>query len=258
MNRVNFKNINTKSVDQSYFKPKVNVKVKKEVEEKSTETKSKYQKFDIERFNGIIYDDIGINIDKPLGMGIYQQIRQKDKYTKVRIIGEIKPNCEISEEKLTNICQEIYLKTEKIEKPKEEITKTSIANDKRHYSDYGFSGWHCHCKYSLNGSSIKLTDNVGGCGVQQLYGWAGYCDSPHINKLLDHVLSDLNYGTSILLCQVGSGYYNTRFCKKLEELGFKYHEEYKNHQHGGRDTGRIYSLIITKKSEENNKEVVEG
>lgn len=214
MNRINFKNINTKSVDQSYFKPKVNVKVKKEVEDKPKYQPGnrKYEEFD--RYD---YD-------------FYISYYPTENKVETKL-GENINNLEV---------------VTKVEKPKEEITKTLIDNNKRSYQDRGYYGWHGHCKYTLNNCEIRISDNVGGCGVQQLYNWGNHANNVNIPKLLKHVLNDLSYGVGIVLCQVGSMFYESLLCKTLEELGFKYHEEYKNHQHGGRDTGRIYTLIINK------------
>lgn len=254
MNRVNFKNINTKSVDQSYFKPKINVKVKKEIKEEF-EDKPKYRNFDFEDKikNWMQYDDY-------IGNGIYQQIRQRTKYTPVKIPEEMKPTEDFTWEiqgnnnNLGENINDLEVVT-KVEKSKEEITKTFISNDNRKYDDRGYHGWHGHCKYKLGTTSITITDNVGGCGVQQLYGWGSSGNSSKIPKILDYILEDLNHGVGIILCQVGSDYYNTLFCQTIEKLGFKYHEEYINYQHAGRDTGRIYTLIIDKN--EKNKGVTE-
>lgn len=222
MNRVNFKNINTKSVDQSYFKPKVNVKIK----EKSTNT-TYSDWWDYDKYH---------NNEHPenLGKGLFGQIREQKEYTTIKISEEIKPDFE-------------FTKVDKVEKSKDKIIRTLIANNQRSYEDKGYYGWHSHYKYVLNGCTIKISDNVGGCGVQQLYNWGSVASNSNIPKLLKYILNDLHSGVSIVLCQVGNNYYNTLFCKTLEELGFKYYEQYKNHQHGGKDTGRIYSLIINKK-----------
>jgi len=281
MNRVNFKNINTKSIDQSYFKPKVNVKVKKEIEEKSVEVKTKYQKFSHEQLDNYWYLK-----DRVIGEGLYQQIRQRAKYTPYDIPEEMKPNSKLTKKDVEDILNETFydegklgtiyrdkyevepgefskidnivdrnIIESKIEKPKEKIIKTFIDNENRKYNDRGYHGWHGHCKYELNNSTIKLSDNVGGCGVQQLYGWGDYKNTSEIPKLLDYILNDLHYGVSMIMCQIGSDYYDTLFCKTIEKLGFKYHEEYINYQHGGRDTGRIYTLIINKNDK--NKRITE-
>lgn len=266
MDRVNFKNINTKSVDQSYFKPKVNVKVKKEVVEKPVEDKSILTKNSYKQWLDYnFYKDyhaIKNKAEVKLVEEIYQQIRRRTKYTPITVpkemkttedfTWEIKANNNIDLGENINNLEVIS----KVEKPKDEITKELISNNKRSYQDRGYHGWHGHFKYTLNDCKIKISDNVGGCSVQQLYDWGGNSNNSNIPELLKHVLNDLNYGVGIVLCQVGSNYYKSLFCKTLEELGFKYYEEYKNHQHGGTDTGRIYSLIINK-NEENKRVTTE-
>lgn len=249
MNRVNFKNVNTKSVDQSYFKPKV--KISKEVENIVENRKifKRERSFTVymtgqaqDQFNNAVKNLIN---EKYNPYDIPEKIKPTEDFT-----WEIKANNNL-EENINNL--EVATKVEKVE---DEIVKTLIDNDKRSYQDRGYNGWHGHFKYTLNGCKIKISDNVGGCSVQQLYDWGNYSNNSNIPKLLKHVLNDLNYGVGIVLCQVGSMFYKSLFCKTLEELGFKYHEEYKNHQHGGRDTGRIYSLIINK-NEENKRVTTE-
>jgi hypothetical protein len=241
MNRVNFKNANTKSVDQSYFKPKVNVKVKKKVENKPIEVKIPYAKLEEKYPNWWTYADFNVKeTDEKVihGKRILEQIQDQKKLFTIEIPKQIKLNSEIIVENL-----------------KDDIQVTQIQNNERSYGDRGYKCWHSHNKYTLNNCVIKISDNVGGCGVQQLYFWGSNANDKDIPKLLDYILDNLDKGVGIILCQVGSMFYKSLFCKTIEKLGFKYYEEYENHQHGHGDTGRLYTLII--KKNEKNKRVTE-
>lgn len=131
-------------------------------------------------------------------------------------------------------------------------TKFSIEHDPK-YSK-GFSNWHKHIRYILSNNdqklvSINISDNLGGCGVQQLFQWAdsgSQKDFKHWDELLKYVLNDLHIGVGLVMCQVGSHFYNSNFTKALENNGFIYHDEYINHQHGNVDTGRMYMKYIKK------------
>lgn len=131
-------------------------------------------------------------------------------------------------------------------------TKFSIEHDPK-YSK-GFSNWHQHVKYTLSYDdkslvSIVISDNLGGCGVQQLFQWAdsgSQKDFKHWDQLLKYVLKNLHVGVGLVMCQVGSAFYNSNFTKALENNGFIYHDEYINHQHGDGDTGRMYMKYIKK------------
>ena len=134
-----------------------------------------------------------------------------------------------------------------INKVDHKVVKIFINNDNRKWNTIaGYYSWHQHASYKLNNATINITDNVGGCGVQQLYGWGNSYNNSENEELLKYVMNDLHHGVGIVLCQVGSDFYNSKFCKALEKFGFKYNEEYVNHQHSNGDTGRIYTLIIEK------------
>lgn len=79
-----------------------------------------------------------------------------------------------------------------IEKPKIEIKEENIivrdiSNHSRKYTEFGHSHWHNHSEFSLltyqGTASIKISDNVGGCGVQQLYSWLGSANNENIEFL---------------------------------------------------------------------------
>jgi len=134
-----------------------------------------------------------------------------------------------------------------IKEPKKgEINVRQIQNGSQKYNEKGRNDFHSHNEYTLNNCSVKISDNVGGCGVQQFYAWTkGYSEQDN-KKILEYILANLHYGTGIILCQVGMTYFEHPFVKALESVGFKYHEEYINHYHHGEYKGRIYSLIIVK------------
>ena len=208
MNRVNFKNINTKSVDQSYFKPKVNVKVKKKVENKLFEVKTPYTKLEEKYPNW--WTHAGFNVketnEKAIhGKGILEQIQDQKEFSKIEIPKEMKFNSEIIVKNLKDVVQ-----------------VTQIQNNERRYEDRGYKCWHSHNKYTLNDCVIKISDNAGGCSVQQLYYWGHNANNENIPKLLDYILDNLDKGVGVILCQVGSMFYKSLFCKTIEKLGFKY------------------------------------
>jgi hypothetical protein len=145
--------------------------------------------------------------------------------------------------------------------PKKINLNITVKNIMKKDSPYerGFYGWQSLKSYSLDSLrknwmgeeekaniNLKITDNVGGCGVQQIYNWGNFADDPKIENCLVYLLNDLHYGTGIILCQVGSKYYDSFFVKCLEQHGFKYHEEYHNYYHGNGDRGRIYTKLIIK------------
>lgn len=132
-------------------------------------------------------------------------------------------------------------------------TKISVERDPK-YSK-GFSNWHQHVRYILSNDdqklvSINISDNLGGCGVQQLFKWSNNGDSQkdfkHWDELLKYVLNDLDRGVGLVMCQVGLAFYNSNFTKALENNEFIYHDEYINYQHGNGDTGRMYMKYIKK------------
>lgn len=131
-------------------------------------------------------------------------------------------------------------------------TKISVERDPK-YSK-GFSNWHQHVRYILSHNeqqlvSINISDNLGGCGIQQLFQWAdngSQKEFKYWDELLKYILKDLHEGVGLVMCQVGSSFYNSNFTKALENNGFIYHDEYINHQHGNGDTGRMYMKYIKK------------
>ncbi len=141
-----------------------------------------------------------------------------------------------------------------VEKPKIEIKEENIivrdiSNDSRKYTEFGHSYWHNHSEFSLltdqGTASIKISDNVGGCGVQQLYNWSGSAKNENIEFLLKKIINSLKYGVGLVMCQVGQDYFNTLFVKALTNCGFTY-SSYINYEHGKEYEGRMYMLKIEK------------
>lgn len=141
-----------------------------------------------------------------------------------------------------------------VEKPKIEIKEENIivrdiSNDSRKYTEFGHSYWHNHSEFSLltdqGRASIKISDNVGGCGVQQLYNWVGSANNENIEFLLKKIINSLKYGVGLVMCQVGQDYFNTLFVKALTNCGFTY-SSYINYEHGKTYEGRMYMLKIEK------------
>lgn len=110
--------------------------------------------------------------------------------------------------------------------------------------DNGFTIWHSHKEYKLNNTKIKITDSVGGCGMQQLYGWYGYENNSEIKDLVKYAMNNLHNGTSCVICQVGSDFYASMITSALEDYGFFISKEYKNLQHMSDDTQRLYMYIV--------------
>lgn len=129
------------------------------------------------------------------------------------------------------------------------INSVEVKNIDKATAEYrhknGFRGWHCHKSYTLNNSSVSITDSIGGCGMQQIYGWYdGNYNREDIRCCLYRLMQDVHNGVSCIICQVGNVGYNTVLTETLEELGFEITKEYVNRQHRNDDTQRLYTLII--------------
>lgn len=116
----------------------------------------------------------------------------------------------------------------------------------------GFNCWHSHNKYSYKISErttieVAISDSVGGCGMQQIYGWLPSSAQryPEVKYCLIYLLQNLHYGVGLVICQVGQDFFGSEIVKALEELGFTY-DEYENYQHGAEYYQRLYKLIIPK------------
>lgn len=146
---------------------------------------------------------------------------------------------------LGNPCGEIPLPKEmKNKEPEYEIT---YENNPEGYHHKGLNHWHRYRKYkSTKNTSIIISDNLGGCGIQQLYNWSNYNNNNDWDEVIKYILNDLHHGVGIILCQVGKDFYNSKFVKALENNGFESSIEYDNHQHGGDYTGRLYTKLIKK------------
>jgi hypothetical protein len=105
----------------------------------------------------------------------------------------------------------------------------------------GFKAWHCNNEFSLNKFKIRCSDMVGGCGASNLYKWVNYenAEPKDILEVLQYIEDYLlSYDVGIIFCQVGKTFYDSNFCKVLEELEYKY-IKYINPRHGD-DTQRMY------------------
>jgi len=134
-------------------------------------------------------------------------------------------------------------------KVKEETKKLIIEKKSVSKGPYvrGFTVWHEFSKYVNveTGTSITITDSVGGCGVQHLYNWADYANCIDIGDVLKYIIKNLNKGVGLLTCQIGQNYYKTAIVKALIENGFESYE-YDNFQHAqdGSYKGNFYMLKI--------------
>ncbi len=230
MKRINFKQLNHQQPPIPY------VKVKKEIEPKEVKTEYKWCNIEALDYYQRKYDDEElVEIKKPLIKYDLEDLDYPNNHLKITLKDENIPKTKIVEKVI-----------------KEDSSKVIKELNPKGYHRQGFSHWHQYASYKLNGAKLIITDNFGGCSVQQLYEWGNSCDNENNDELIDYVLKDLSHSTGLLLCQVGCRYYGSNFVKALEKYGFTSIVEYKNHQHGGVDTGRLYSLVIEKKSERNN------
>jgi len=243
MNRINFKVENFKPFNQS--KPKVK-KIKTVVQQDCNydwpimETKTVEQP-------GIKHETIELKVDKKwndfgydefydrllmYGTGIREQIKEHKEYKTIDLPIEKK-----------------IVEKPKIEIKEEDIIVRDISNDSRKYTEFGHSYWHNHSEFSLltdqGTASIKISDNVGGCGVQQLYNWVNSANNNNIEFLLKKIINSLKYGVGLVMCQVGQDYFNTLFVKGLTNCGFTY-ISYINYEHGKSYEARMYMLKIEK------------
>ncbi len=134
---------------------------------------------------------------------------------------------------------------------KVEIKKLSIKKENIERGNYtrGFQYWHTHIKYTNidTGSSISISDSVGGCGVQHLYNWTNCYNRDDVEDLLKYIIKDLSSGVGLLSCQLGQDYKSCKLEQSLINNGFEA-IEYNNYQHDNKGgyKGYFYLLKIKK------------
>ena len=125
-----------------------------------------------------------------------------------------------------------------------DIVVRDLGNEKNY--QYGFYCWQSNNEFfnTQTNTSISLSDSVGGCGMQQMYNWLNYKDNDDIGDVLKFLLSNLHYGTSLLICQVGEDHWDSNFVACLENNGFEITKEYANNYHDKENSQRLYTKII--------------
>lgn len=111
----------------------------------------------------------------------------------------------------------------------------------------GFRGNHSHlCIKRPSGGELGITDSIGGCGMQQLYGWTGISTVEGGIQLIEKYLEMITPGVGLIICQVGRDYYGRPFEQALIHCGFTVLIEYSNLAHCRRGTykQKIYKLEI--------------
>jgi hypothetical protein len=145
-----------------------------------------------------------------------------------------------------------------LNKPIQQVTKIIddniiqvIHNPEEYSHKKGFKSFHSHTLFKKGFQELAVTDSIGGCGMQQLYGWTKIKDVETGIELLKHYLSVRRYGVGLVICQLGQGYFNGSFEQALVHCGFKVSEEYSNYQHCHHGTykQRIYSLKLKYKND---------
>lgn len=246
MNRINFKVKNFKPFNQ----PEPKVKKVKDNNEfnweiKGSEPNERNVKITVDEkglddFHKAIKDWVQFDKYTDYGIGVIKEMKNTMKYDNINFGNQLIYGTSGEEKK------------EVIEKPKvteKDITIRTISNEDRKYSEYGHVNHHSHKEYKLvekyKSTSIKITDNVGGCGVQQLYNWYNSENNKNIELVLNKVLKDVEYGVGLIMCQVGQDFFDSLFVKALVNSGFTY-SSYINYQHGKEYEGRMYMLKIEK------------
>lgn len=151
---------------------------------------------------------------------------------------------------IKNICYESDIKIleEKIDLKKEKI---SVINNPTEYGHKnGFRKFHTHQIFKTDNGELSVSDSVGGCGMQQFYGWTTIKNTKIAYDLIDYYIKNRHSGVGIILCQLGQTYFRGPFETALIKHGFKILSEYKNFMHGsdGRYTQKIYGLELTLES----------
>lgn len=136
-----------------------------------------------------------------------------------------------------------------IKKPIEQVEKIldkiEVINEPNTYKDKkGFKIYHSHQKFIKHNQELCVTDSIGGCGMQQFYGWSSNSNYEISVELINYYLKHKPYGVGLVICQLGQDYFNNPFEKALITCGFKVSDEYSNYQHDSRGTykQRVYSL----------------
>ncbi len=228
MNRVNFKVQNFKQPIAGFPKPKswkeknVEEFVKKEPNKNPDWTKY-YE-----------YAEYGVKVEMLLGKGIFGQIRDKGENTITGTVKNIPKDLQIIENSE---------KVKSTKKPKDPDKIEIVYNPEGYRNTHGFNMYHGHKSYRLNGYNIDISDNLGGCGVQQLYNWINSVNNENISVILKEIIKTLHDGVGMVMCQLGQDYFHTEMEKALTNEGFIY-TEYNNWQHGSNYKQRMYMLTI--------------
>ena len=114
--------------------------------------------------------------------------------------------------------------------------------------------WHMNFKIlDEGGSAIGQTSNPpGGCGLYNFYGWSNYSHRVDWKDIFQYMRSILltkeergdsydSFDCGAYQIQIGKDFYNSNFCKALDELKVEY-IEYSNPRHSGDYTQRSYFL----------------
>lgn len=129
-------------------------------------------------------------------------------------------------------------------KPQAEI---KVINKPSGYTDnYGFVVYHSHVRYKLENDTFAVSDSIGGCGMQQIYGWARNSSFENSKRLLQNYLEKKDNGVGLIICQLGQMYFNSVFEQALISCGFTESIIYANLQHGS--DGDYKQKIYTFKS----------
>jgi len=130
---------------------------------------------------------------------------------------------------------------------------TIVRNPDSYKHKKAFTNWHQHRSYVYNdpqrgNQELSISDSVGGCGMQQLYGWTSIYDKEVALKLINFMLDDLHNGVGLIICQLGKEYFKDPFEQALIECGFECQIKYKNWMHGddGKYKQKVYMKVIDK------------
>lgn len=148
-----------------------------------------------------------------------------------------------------NPCTEIKLESPTEEKLKKLFKQVTVLNNPTEYKHKrGFRIYHKHQTFTYQEQSLSVSDSIGGCGMQQFYGWADTVHDEEIASILiQHYIRNRHNGVGLIICQLGQTYYGNCFEKALIKNGFKVLSEYKNFMHGndGKYSQRVYGLELT-------------
>lgn len=146
----------------------------------------------------------------------------------------------INRQQITNPCSEIPLK-------KTVEQKVTVINNPSSYKHkQGFRNYHKHQSFEIGTQSLSVSDSIGGCGMQQFYGWTSITNETVAYTLIDYYIKNRHNGVGLIICQLGQDYFNHHFEKALIRHDFKVISEYKNFMHGddGRYKQRVYGLQL--------------